>query len=209
MTTAVAAETSKALADVPFGSMLTSLALAIVDAQHALDMSSLRMAQALTGEYEDSKQQKVSTLISFDGQQVSLLELGFTPTFYHFVETTIEMKISVSMSTAAGESSFNFGGGLDASGQYGGSVTAGSAPPASPGNQPASPAPAGSDSQGASGQLGGSAALSVAAVGASYSSKFQYSAEGSSSVKVRLVPVPAPALLEERLRRILDRRKRP
>ena len=40
-------------------------------------------------------------------------------------------------------------------------------------------------------------------VTASYSSKYQYSAEGSSLVRTKLVPVPAPAVLNERIRALV------
>jgi hypothetical protein len=37
----------------------------------------------------------IDTKVLFDGQKVSMLELGFTPTFYHFVDTLIEVKIAI------------------------------------------------------------------------------------------------------------------
>lgn len=49
---------------------------------------------------------------------------------------------------------------------------------------------------------------SAAAVGAAYSCKYQYAAEGSSMVRTRLVPVPAPALLDKRIRAMLDEEQR-
>lgn len=42
--------------------------------------------------------------------------------------------------------------------------------------------------------------LSVAMVGASYSQKYQFSAEGSSLMRTKLVTVPSPPILEEIIR---------
>jgi hypothetical protein len=47
--------------------------------------------------------------------------------------------------------------------------------------------------------------MKATAVSASFASKYQYSAEGSSLIRAKLVPVPPPAILEERIRRIMDR----
>ena len=57
--------------------------------------------------------------------------------------------------------------------------------------------------------FGGGAKLSVSSVSASYASKFQYSAEGSGLLRTKLVPVPPPAILEERIRGLLDAERTP
>jgi hypothetical protein len=41
-------------------------------------------------------------------------------------------------------------------------------------------------------------------VDATYSAKYGYSAEGSSLLRTKLVPLPPPPILEERIRRLLD-----
>jgi len=41
-------------------------------------------------------------------------------------------------------------------------------------------------------------------VDATYSSKYSYSAEGASLLRTKLVPVPPPPVLEERIRRLLQ-----
>lgn len=46
----------------------------------------------------------------------------------------------------------------------------------------------------------------VSSVNASYASKYQYSAEGSSVMSTKLVPVPAPALLSERILALANER---
>lgn len=188
----------KALSDVNIGTMVSSLGQAIATAQQTLDMNSLRVAQMLTGEYQDEKGQTRSSLVAFDGEKLSLMELGFTPTFYQFVETTIEVKISITMSSADEKMGFNaqFAGTGNADGTMDGNW----------GVEGGADENSASAGYRAGGSGSGNAALNVSLVGAAYSSKFQYSAEGSSSIRVRLVPVPPPAILEERIRRSLDRK---
>jgi hypothetical protein len=48
------------------------------------------------------------------------------------------------------------------------------------------------------------AGLKVTAVSAAFASKYQYSAEGSSLLRTKLVPVPPPAILQERMRRLAE-----
>ncbi|NIO37558.1 hypothetical protein GTO27_07625 [Candidatus Bathyarchaeota archaeon] len=43
-----------------------------------------------------------------------------------------------------------------------------------------------------------------ASVNASYSSKYSYSVEGSSLIRTKIVPVPVPKMLEERLKAIVE-----
>jgi hypothetical protein len=96
------------LLDVPFPAMIRSMGLAIAEAQFELDRVGLRMAQMMAGKYQievvdpDDPEKTVveerEAYVSFDGKSMSMLELGFTPTFYQFVDTIIEVKISISMS---------------------------------------------------------------------------------------------------------------
>jgi hypothetical protein len=46
--------------------------------------------------------------------------------------------------------------------------------------------------------------VQIAQVNASYSQKYSYSAEGSSLLRTKLVPLPPPAVLEERIQRLMD-----
>lgn len=168
------------LLNVPFPAMIRSMGLAIAEAQYELDIVSMKIARLMAGfapEQEDDEAgtgfgDARSNLIQIgpDKQKdrYSLLELGFTPTFYQFVDTLIEVKISISMSqedttkTASKKMSASVSGKL--------------------------------------GFFSASAKASVSTVSASYSSKYQYSAEGASLLRTKLVTVPAPAILEERLR---------
>src|SRR5437764_14627536 len=82
------------LQDVPLGTMIENLGVAIATAQERLDNvaidATLRLANATT------------TMLDADGHEVtrSLLELGFTPTFYQFTEATLEVSFVASMQVA-------------------------------------------------------------------------------------------------------------
>jgi len=115
--------------------------------------------------------------------RMSMLELGFSPTFYQFVDTIIEVKIAIKI-TRSSESTrtttntnqqtrkFNVGGGVFGAIFGGPKVEATN--------------------------------VSTSQVDATYSSKYSYSAEGSSLLRTKLVPLPPPPILEERIRRQLD-----
>jgi hypothetical protein len=108
--------------------------------------------------------------------RVSMLELGFTPTFYQFVDTIIEVKISIryseetnastSISNTSRSGSLGFRLGL--------------------------------------GRAGINRQVNTSQVNASYSQKYSYSAEGSSLLRTKLTPIPPPAILEERIRQQME-----
>ncbi|MNE25865.1 hypothetical protein D3C80_1192080 [compost metagenome] len=109
-------------------------------------------------------------------RRISMLECGFTPTFYQFVDTIIEVKISIKY-TQEGNVSTN----------------------ASVSNQ----SPAKRIGKGFK-KIKSGKTVQIAQVNASYSQKYSYSAEGSSLLRTKLVPVPAPSVLEERIQRLMD-----
>ena len=166
------------------GEMIESMGLAIAEAQYSLDEVGMRLAQMMSGEYEiesvdpvtgDVTRETKTSYVTFDGEQLSLLELGFTPTFYQFVDTIIEVKVSISMSLEVNKSK---------------TVKRKSA------------------SLAAGGFLFyGKAKMRSSSVSASYYSKYQYSAEGSSLLRTKINPVPAPAILEERIRNVIERKR--
>lgn len=114
--------------------------------------------------------------------RLSMLELGFTPTFYQFVDTIIEVKIAIKItstsesgyaqrnSTTSKSNGFKMGWGFFG-GRFGTNT----------------------NSQ-----------VSTSQVDATYASKYSYSAEGSSLLRTKLVPLPPPAILEDRIRRQMD-----
>lgn len=170
------------LLDVPFGGMVSTLALAIAEAQYELDMTGVRIAEMMSGvpieDENDPEADPAPVEIAFGlddaGKPVhySLLELGFTPTFYQFVDTIIEVKLSISMSSERKHTSSRKSTSFKASGGFF--------------------------------LFGGGMRATATTVSASYAAKYNYSAEGSCLLRTKLVPVPPPAILEERIRRSLE-----
>lgn len=153
------------LLNAPFPQMVQNLGKSIAEAQYALDQVSIKIAQSMSGLAPNENGEMVSDPSKFiqlkqGGEAYSLLALGFTPTFYQFVDTLIEIKMSFSMSQTR---------------EIGASVSA----------------KAGFGFWGAS-------------VTASYSQKYQYSAEGSSLMRTKLVTVPTPNILEQRLKDLVQ-----
>ncbi len=116
-----------------------------------------------------------STLLELP-RRISMLECGFTPTFYQFVDTIIEVKISIKYTQEGNASSS-------------GSVTVQS--------------PVKRIGKGLK-KLKAGKTVQIAQVNASYSQKYSYSAEGSSLLRTKLVPLPPPTILEERIQRMID-----
>lgn len=82
------------VANVPLPQMLENLGLAIASTQQAMDANAVNIAKMM-GDKENYGVQ-----FSGDNEKRSLLELGFSPTFYHLSEATIDLKVSLSMSTS-------------------------------------------------------------------------------------------------------------
>lgn len=116
-----------------------------------------------------------STILSLP-RRISMLECGFTPTFYQFVDTIIEVKISIKYTQEGNVNS---------------SVSI------------ANQSPARRIGKGLQ-KLKSGKTVQIAQVNASYSQKYSYSAEGSSLLRTKLVPIPAPSVLEERIQRLMD-----
>ncbi len=162
--------------------MTVAQAEAYVETEKALktwDTSGLE--KILTAEKERATKEK-DDLVRVP-TRMSMLELGFTPTFYQFVDTIIEVKIAIkithtreytrsSKQTQQNKANQNKGRGVFGF-LFGGTT-------------------------------GTSSQVSTSQVDASYSSKYSYSAEGSSLLRTKLAPLPPPPILEERIRRQLD-----
>lgn len=162
------------LLDVPFDEMVKSLAGAIASAQFDLDKSGVRLTQMMagvayeTGELDEDGRPLTAgpVRVKFGDESLTMLELGFTPTFYQFVDTIIEVKISINITTETRSSTTSLS--ASGSGSYNPFIA--------------------------------TVKASASAVSASFSQKYNYSAEGSSLIRTKLVPVPPPAILEERIR---------
>lgn len=109
-------------------------------------------------------------------RRISMMELGFTPTFYQFVDTIIEVKISIKYTQE---------------GEIGYSRTT---------NNRSSSASLGIGF----GRIKGGRSVQTSQVNATYSQKYSYSAEGSSLLRTKLVPIPPPAVLEQRIQMMLE-----
>lgn len=109
-------------------------------------------------------------------RRISMMELGYTPNFYQFVDTIIEVKISIKY-TQEGESSVSVSRNNKSTSA---SLGLGFA------------------------KVKAGTSVQTSQVNASYSQKYSYSAEGSSLLRTKLVPVPPPAVLEERIRRLME-----
>lgn len=109
-------------------------------------------------------------------RRISMLECGFTPTFYQFVDTIIEVKISIKYTQE---------GNVNTSASF------------------TNQSPARRIGKGLK-KLKSGKTVQIAQVNASYSQKYSYSAEGSSLLRTKLVPLPPPAILEERIQRLMD-----
>lgn len=181
------------LLNVPMGDMIRQMAFAIADSQYELDLSSVHVAEIMGGLVVKKDEDNVpirkgdkldleDTRVFFgrtkdeNGKSVpeklSLLELGFTPQFYQFVDTLIEVKIAIKISSER-----------EYERKTKGRVTRRSL---------------------SVGRGGIRYNVTSTPVDATYSSKYSYSAEGSSLLRTKLQPVPPPAILEERIREQLE-----
>ncbi len=90
------------LLEAPVPLLIESLGKAIAKAQFELDATGVRIGSLLGETRVEMKNATGETV------QKSLLDLGFTPTFYHFAETEIEVKMTISMQVEE-----SLGGALD------------------------------------------------------------------------------------------------
>ncbi|MDF3027626.1 MAG: hypothetical protein K0S23_1933 [Fluviicola sp.] len=109
-------------------------------------------------------------------RRISMLECGFTPTFYQFVDTIIEVKISIRY-TQEGSTNTAVNNNLRSSAARIGFGL---------------------------GRIKFGRSVQTTQVNASYAQKYSYSAEGSSLLRTKLVPIPAPAVLEQRIQRLME-----
>jgi hypothetical protein len=109
--------------------------------------------------------------------RLSLLELGFAPVFYAFVDTIIEVKISISITTESSSTTTTENTGRSVQGNIGFSGI-----------------------PFLRGRMNRTREVSTSQVNATYSNRYSYTAEGSSLLRTKLSPVPTPAILEERIR---------
>ena len=122
--------------------------------------------------------------------RISMLELGFTPTFYQFVDTIIEVKIAIKITRSSSYTRSRSD-----------SVTNTDERKSSSYKRPFFGLFKGGTNS-AQGKT-----VSTSQVDASYSSKYSYSAEGASLLRTKLSPVPPPPILEERIQAIMEQER--
>lgn len=81
------------LTQAPLPQMVEQLGQAIAQAQYSMDRSSVEIAQLMASTEEGNGIQ----LSGEDGRVRSLLELGFSPTFYQITDATVEAKVSLTV----------------------------------------------------------------------------------------------------------------
>lgn len=120
--------------------------------------------------------------------RMSMLELGFTPTFYQFVETILEIKIALTMTGELDNEVKNKGVVKEVSkssrvsGYY-----------ARRGNR-----------YGGGFQATSAVRTKATPIDASYATRYNYAIEASSLFRTKLVPVPPPGILEQRIRQQME-----
>lgn len=193
------------LLDVPMADIIERMGRAIAQAQLALDQASIQTAVELG----DSRLR----LHNAGGAEItrSLLELGFLPTFYQFVETTID--ISVSLSIRVGEelhlgatatvstTSMSGTGATGTSTQVlpGPTGPTGPSGPAPTGPLPSGAAPIGTQILSAA-QSQQTATMFGLTLTADYTRRYDFDTSASSKVSTRMLAVPAPPAFLQALR---------
>jgi hypothetical protein len=85
----------------PFDEMIASMGTGIAEAQRKLDEISFEITKMMSG---TEAKYRIRLSDSADARSYSLLELGFAPTFYQFVDTVLEVKVAFSMSSETSNS---------------------------------------------------------------------------------------------------------
>lgn len=115
--------------------------------------------------------------VLFLPQRLSMLELGFSPTFYQFVDTIIKVSIEIKF-TREGSSSYSY--------------------------KRDSKSTTRSASFSWRRGIKTNKTVTTSQVNAGFSQKYSYSAEGSSLLQTKLVPIPPPAILEQRIQQQME-----
>ena len=199
---------SQELSGAPLGDVIHAVAVAIADGQFQLDKASVRAAEFMSGHVllrdmdsgrlltRDGQVTGVPTLVDTrvyfgysydaDGNRqanlLSMMELGFVPSFYQFVDTVIDMKLTLRLRRQSTET-----GTLKEIGSTEQSL--------------------GGEAAGRSRRPKPKTVITTTPVDARYSSSYNFSAEMTSKVSTKLVPVPPPAILEERIRALMDQER--
>jgi len=184
-----------ALANVRIDQMILNLAKGIAWGQYELDKVGVDI----------TKMMGVPGTVSIGGDKISLLEAGFVPSFYHFVDTILELKMEINIreeessklatvdtTSGSSETSFNTEFSLKSTTKGGFNVGFAS----------------GSQSVEVGVKAGFSQKSTSAysrSVDASHAQKFSQDLSASSLMRTKLVPVPPPEILLERITMLLEK----
>ncbi|MEQ9403955.1 MAG: hypothetical protein RIM99_10235 [Cyclobacteriaceae bacterium] len=223
-----AKQVAGALTSMGIDEMISNLAIGIARGQMKLDEACMKIAQFMGDAQIDFGKKPGSNL----PDQISLMELGFTPNFYQFVDTILEIKVAISsqfeetrefdtstsnvfQSENENHSSYEYnrsnsnsgsGYGYSRGGRVGwgwGGVSWGYG--GSGYNYGYSNS---SNVNSKSSSSNKQKALTATTVDAKYASTYNYAVEAASSIKTKIVPVPPPDVFEEIIRgKIQERRE--
>ena len=184
----------EALLEVPVGDFIQRLGIGIAEAQLRLDQMAVRVAAMLSEARVDFKDAQGKTTSK------SLLELGFTPTFYHFTETELEVRMTLSIKVEEG---FDFGFSANI-GNDPQSIAAATQNASAGAAQASGEAGAGGEAgpnTGASAPAGERRAVAFgAAINIEYHRKYGFEMSGSSMVRTKMIAVPPPGPFIDALR---------
>lgn len=219
----------QALGEAPLGDLLTSMMKAVGNAQFQLDIGAAKIAQLMAGMEVDGMTLGSAGRFPIgmkpgqpgSGTSVTLLELGFTPTFYQFDEVELEVKVTMKMRQELLDSRSAWD--LAASGKAGGLKNLGDFTAASMLRGPArggnlidnvttSFKGLADGTRGWKSVLGWGpkvkVGLNVSTVDTKTSNTYGMSAEGSASLSAVMAPVPPPPQLVARLQALLPKPSR-
>jgi hypothetical protein len=114
--------------------------------------------------------------------RISMMELGFTPVFYQFVDTIIEVKIAIKITRTSEYSRTSKTTNTDKTNSFRHKRSF----------------------WGTNGNSSVNSQVSTSQVDATYAAKYSYSAEGASLLRTKLSPVPPPPMLEQRIRDLME-----
>ena len=176
-----------ALASVSVENMILDMAKGIAWGQYELDKVGVKV----------TKMMGAPGTVSIGGENLSMLEAGFIPSFYHFVDTILELKMEVNIreeereefkTSETKKKGTEFGAYGEVSGKGKGSIGIASA------------------------EAGFKAGFNFKTtnaysktVDASHTQQFSQDLSASSLMRTKLVPKPAPEMLVERIKMLVDK----
>lgn len=190
----IAAETLKvgnALTSVRIDNMILNLAKGIAWGQYELDKVGV----------EITKMMGVPGTVIIGDEVISMLEAGFVPSFYHFVDTILELKMEINIRE---EQASSFGYKDTMSRKMETEVGAEVGYKAKTGVNVMGFSASAEMSAKASFKHKNSSAYSRS-VDATHSQKFSQDLSATSLMRTKLVPIPAPDLLVERIKILLEK----